>query len=93
MKDITITPFVEIDGIKLPIDEDARRLFGQWELKNLNVVPFQRVGKACWDVITVLPYEYALRSKFLFLTNQTIGLVYFVEIAELNRVLKSYFKY
>lgn len=83
-------PFITLGGIAVPIDEEARRLFGQRKLKELNVVPFEKVDEA-WNVIATPSYEYALRKEFYSSTNQKIHLVHFVEAVEFNRVLASYF--
>lgn len=85
-------PFVRLAGVAVPIDEEARKLFGGLKLKELNVIPFEKVGEASWNVITLHPYDYyELREKFHSSTNQKIHLMYFVEADEFNRVLKSYF--
>jgi len=84
-------PFITLGGIEVPIDEEARRQFGRLKLKELNVVPFEKVGKTSWNVITYSPYDYKIRERFLLATNQRIHIVHFVSPEEFKRVLENYF--
>lgn len=91
MKYTIAQPFITLGGIKVPISEEAIRIFSRWKLKKLNVIPFERVGKKSWNVITTPPYNHELRENFSSSTNQKIHLVHFVGEDEFKRVLESYF--